>query len=269
MLKTRLLTGFLAAFVVLAGLVNLDTIGVAIGLGAVVALAAFEWSSLCGRGTWASLFFACLVVVLGLASLRAPLTNVMIVALAGWLWATCEVFLFRGQPSRLWRHKDARLFWGIFILVPAWRGCVALKAQAPGHPWVLVWLLMMVWTADSLAYFAGRTYGRHKLAPLVSPGKTWEGAAGGLLGAALVGAVGAFGLSLGTDKIMEAISLGAIVAAFSVIGDLLESKAKRLAGVKDSGRGLPGHGGIFDRIDALTAAVPIFVLGVEWLGVVR
>lgn len=269
MLKTRLLTAFLAAVVVLGGLVTLGTVGVAIGLGAIVALAAFEWSSLCGRGSLAALLFAGLVIVLGLASLRLPLTAVMGVALAGWLWAACEVFVFRGRPSRLWRDQDMRLFWGGLVLVPAWRGCVALKAQDPSHPWILVWLLVMVWAADSLAYFAGRSYGRHKLAPLVSPGKTWEGAAGGLLGAALVGAFGAIGLSFRIGGVIEAIVLGLIVAAFSVIGDLLESKAKRLAGVKDSGRGLPGHGGILDRIDALTAAVPIFVLGVRWLGVVR
>lgn len=269
MLKTRLLTGFIAAFVVLGGLVALGTAGVAIGLGALVALAAFEWASLCGRGAMASLFFACLVTVLGLLSQRLPLTVVMGVGLAWWLWAACEVFVFRGRPSQLWREKGARLFWGVLVLVPAWRGCVALKARDPSHPWILFWLLAMVWTADSLAYFAGRAYGRHKLAPLVSPGKTWEGAAGGLLGAALVGAVGAFGLRFSLAGILEAIAFGVIVAVFSVIGDLLESKAKRLAGVKDSGRGLPGHGGILDRIDALTAAVPIFVLGARWLGVVR
>ena len=269
MLKTRLLTGFVAACVVLGGLVALGTVGVAIGLGAVVAFAAFEWSALCGRGALASLFFAGLVIVLGLVSLRAPVTDVMGVAVAGWLWAVCEVFVFRGRPSGLWRDRDLRLFWGVLVLVPAWRGCVALKAQDPHHPWILVWLLAMVWTADSLAYFAGRRYGRHKLAPLVSPGKTWEGAAGGLLGAALVGALGALGLSSRIGGVIEAMVLGVIVAAFSVVGDLLESKAKRLAGVKDSGRGLPGHGGFLDRIDALTAAVPIFVLGVRWLGVVR
>ena len=269
MLKTRLLTAFLAACVVLGGLVTLGTMGVAIGLGAVVALAAFEWSALCGRQAMASVFFAGLVVILGLASLRVPLTGVMGVALVGWLWAACEVFVFRGRPSALWRNQDLRLFWGVLVLVPAWRGCVALKAQDPGHPWILVWLLTMVWTTDSLAYFAGRSYGRRKLAPLVSPGKTWEGAVGGLLGAAFVGALGAFGLSFPIGGVIEAMVLGVIVAAFSVVGDLLESKAKRLAGVKDSGRSLPGHGGFLDRIDALTAAVPIFVLGVIWLGVVR
>lgn len=267
MLKTRLLTAFLVGPLILGSLFLLNTTGVAIMLGLFTAVAAFEWSLLSGLRVIGSLLFALMVVIFGVASLWVPLMVVSIVGTVWWLWAILEVFVFREQAGPLWRHSMARLFCGVLILVPTWRGCVALKGQDPRHPWLLIWVLVMVWAADSLAYFAGHAYGRHKLAPCVSPGKTWEGAVGGLGGAALVGALGAFLLGVGTRGVWGGMVFGVVIAVFSVVGDLLESKAKRLAGVKDSGRWLPGHGGILDRIDALTAAVPLFVVGVRWLGV--
>ena len=267
MLKTRLLTGLLAGFLVLGSLFLLNTQGVGIVFGVVTAIAAFEWAALSGLRVPASLFFALLVAMLGVASLWVPVVLVSVVALLWWAWAIFEVFVFRSQVSPLWHYGVARLVSGAFVLVPAWRGCVWLKAQNPGYPWLLIWVLAMVWTADSVAYFVGRAYGKHKLAPLVSPGKSLEGAAGGLAGAAFVGALGADLSRLGVEGAGVGVVFGVLVAVLSVVGDLLESKAKRLAGVKDSGRWLPGHGGILDRIDALTAAVPLFVLGVRWLGV--
>ncbi|MHB8252232.1 MAG: phosphatidate cytidylyltransferase [Acidiferrobacter sp.] len=271
MLKTRLLTAFLAGPLILVGLFLLSATGVAVLLGVFTLVAAFEWASLSEVGVTASVLFVLTVGALEVASLWVPIGVIVIVALVWWLWAIFEVFGFRDKRGPLWRYGAARLFCGVLVLVPAWRGCVALKEQDVAHPWLLIWVLLMVWTADSLAYFAGRAFGRHKLAPLVSPGKTIEGVVGGLAGAALVGGLGAYmlGLRVGSviGGVVGGIVLGILVAVFSVVGDLLESKAKRLAGVKDSGRWLPGHGGILDRIDALTAAVPLFLLGVRWLGV--
>ncbi|HUW98383.1 MAG TPA: phosphatidate cytidylyltransferase [Acidiferrobacter sp.] len=267
MLKTRLLTAFVAGPLLLASLFLLNTAGIAVLFGVFTAVAAFEWSLLAGLKVSGSVAFALAVVILGWASLWLSLSLVLIVASAWWLWALVEVFFFRDQTGPLWRYRAVRLLCGVPVLIPLWRGCVVLKAQDPGHPWLLGWVLVIVWTADSLAYFTGRAYGRHKLAPQVSPGKTLEGAAGGLAGAALVGAVGMVLLGFGVRGVLAGTLLGVVIAAFSVVGDLLESKAKRLAGVKDSGHWLPGHGGVLDRIDALTAAVPLFLVGIRWLGV--
>ncbi len=267
MLKERLLTALLAGAVVLAGLWFLNTIGVGILLGAVTLLAAFEWSGLATRRPAARYAFPALAALLGLASLLLPLSAVMAAAILWWVWAACEVFVFRDRASPVWRHAPAKYLSGLLILVPAWRGCLALKAQDPLRPALLIWLLAMVWTADSAAYFAGRALGRRRLAPLVSPGKTVEGALAGVAGAAIVGGVGASWLGVAGLGAGGGALLGAAVAMASIVGDLLESKAKRLAAVKDSGHLLPGHGGILDRIDALTAAVPLFVWTMRYLGV--
>ena len=267
MLKERLLTALFAGAAVLAGLWFLNTAGVGILLGAVTLLAAFEWSGLVTRRPAARLAFPALAALLGWASLLLPLSAVMAVAILWWVWAAGEVFVFRDRVSPVWRHAPVKYLSGFLVLVPAWRGCVALKAQDPLHPALLIWLLAMVWTADSVAYFAVRAFGRRRLAPLVSPGKTVEGALAGVAGAAIIGGIGAswlgvVGLSAGRGAL-----LGVAVAMASIVGDLLESKAKRLAAVKDSGHLLPGHGGILDRIDALTAAVPLFVWTMRYLGV--
>jgi phosphatidate cytidylyltransferase len=133
--------------------------------------------------------------------------------------------------------------------------------RAPSY---LVFVLVLVFAADIGAYFAGRNFGRLKLAPRVSPGKTWEGVLGGLVSAALVAVVGAYWFDLPLARFLP---LCTAVAAVSIVGDLTESMFKRYVGLKDSSKLLPGHGGILDRIDSLTAATPVFALGLMWLGV--
>jgi phosphatidate cytidylyltransferase len=126
--------------------------------------------------------------------------------------------------------------------------------------------LAVAWIADTAAYFAGRRWGRHKLAPSISPGKTWEGAAGGLIGAAAYAIILSI-LFAGMQGMWMAAFLGAaaLLVAVSIVGDLFESAAKRQAGVKDSGTILPGHGGMLDRIDSATAVLPVAALLVPWL----
>ncbi len=269
MLKERLLTALVAGSLLLAGLIFLNTLGVAVLLGAVTLLAAFEWSSLVRPGRATGLAYVAVTAIVGVASLALPLVVIVAAALVWWTWAAGEVFVFRDRASPLWQPATLRWLAGLLVLVPAWRGCLALKTQDPSHPGLLIWLLAMVWAADSVAYFAGRAFGRRKLAPLVSPGKTVEGALGGVAGAALIGAAGAWWLALPPLGPGDGVLLGGAVAMLSIVGDLLESKAKRLAAVKDSGRWLPGHGGVLDRIDALTAAVPLFVWTMRDLGVLR
>ena len=129
----------------------------------------------------------------------------------------------------------------------------------------MIYLLTLVWVADIGAYFSGRRYGRHKLAPGISPGKTWEGVAGGLvLNALWISLV--FLLSDGWGiSYLSFLVLGLITSAISVVGDLYESILKREAGLKDSGKLLPGHGGVLDRIDSIIAATPVFISGLYML----
>ena len=155
---------------------------------------------------------------------------------------------------------------GTLAIIPAWCAIGVIHGGQPyGHRWLFV-ALAIVWAADSGAYFAGRHYGRRKLAPRISPNKTVEGLAGGLL-CGLAVALAFAPLAGATLAQLPAVALVALVAvAFSVVGDLFESLLKRHVGAKDSGDLIPGHGGILDRIDGVIAALPVFALGKAWLG---
>jgi len=155
---------------------------------------------------------------------------------------------------------------GVVVLVPAYAGISRMYDKLDHGAEHVLFLLVLVWAADVGAFFAGRHWGRHKLAPQVSPGKTWEGVAGGMVFGLLAAAAGAWWFS---RPLVAFLILGAVVAAISVVGDLTESMFKRFAGLKDSGHVLPGHGGVLDRIDSITAAAPVFVLGLTWLDLWR
>jgi len=148
---------------------------------------------------------------------------------------------------------------GVPALVPCFMAIADVHTGAGTlrGPWVVLWLLAWIFSADIGAYFAGRAFGRLKLAPRISPGKTWEGAIGGVLLAMLVGAAGAAAFEV---PVWPAVCFGIALAALSIVGDLTESLFKRGAGLKDSGGLLPGHGGVLDRIDSVTAAAPLFAL---------
>ncbi|MCB1760121.1 MAG: phosphatidate cytidylyltransferase, partial [Gammaproteobacteria bacterium] len=143
---------------------------------------------------------------------------------------------------------------------PAWISLLILHARYQDGPYLLLFLMILIWVADSCAYFAGRRWGRVKLAPLISPGKTREGVYGAMVGAAICGVL-LHQLRPQTGPLYLLVVLSVLVALISVIGDLFESVMKRQAGLKDSGALLPGHGGMLDRIDSLTAAAPLFLLG--------
>jgi phosphatidate cytidylyltransferase len=157
---------------------------------------------------------------------------------------------------------------GVIVLVPPWLSLLVLHGSAtPGSALVLM-LMALVWTADSGAYAAGRLWGRTKVAPKVSPGKTWEGVYGGMAAAALTAVIAGQWIGFGWRTQVSLVLLGIVTVLFSIIGDLFESLIKRMAGVKDSGRLLPGHGGVLDRIDSVTAAAPVFALGLLWQGMI-
>jgi phosphatidate cytidylyltransferase len=155
---------------------------------------------------------------------------------------------------------------GLVVLVPAWVGMARLlKVEGGNGEELFLFLLVLVWAADIGAFFAGRRFGRVKLAPKVSPNKTWEGVLGGVIAGLLAAAAGAVWFGFSPTSF---VALCAAVVLASIVGDLTESMFKRFAGLKDSGKMLPGHGGVLDRIDSVTAAVPFYVLGLGWLGVV-
>jgi phosphatidate cytidylyltransferase len=183
--------------------------------------------------------------------------SVLGIAVLWWIVALVWVVRFAGRVSGL----SAGLA-GVLVLVPAWLALVQLHEISRQ---LVLLLILLVVAADVGAYFGGRTFGKHKLAPTVSPGKTWEGVAGGLVAALLMATAGVYWLNLNAWPFL---GLVAAVVFASIVGDLTESMFKRHAGLKDSGSLLPGHGGVMDRVDSVTAAAPFFLLGLERLGLI-
>jgi phosphatidate cytidylyltransferase len=232
--------------------------------GAIVAVAGWEWAALMGWQNPVARIGLAAVVVACLLALQCPEAAAVKLPLYGisllfWLLALRMV---KGYPASasLWARTPVLLPVGFILLVPAWSGLVDLHRVS--H-WWLLYLFCLVWGADTGAYFAGRAFGKNKLAPAVSPGKTIEGLVGGLVltGALMVGVAEYRGLA--GSRFLAFVGLSFLTVLASVLGDLLESMIKRQAGVKDSGTIFPGHGGALDRIDSLTAAAPVFMLG--WL----
>jgi len=269
MLRTRILTALVLIPSTLAALFWLSPRGWGAVTLVVIAIAAVEWANLSGCSRTGAAFFVGVTFASGFALLFAPGA---FGAEAGWpdpvvLLACGAATLFWLLAAPAWlasaRPPSSRLALGLagwLVLLATWIAVVQLQARSP---WLLLAMMAVVWIADTAAYFAGRAFGRHKLAPAISPGKTWEGVAGALA------ATGLYALLLlyfapqsGYGKAPSlAASAGWVVlvmalTAISIVGDLFESLLKRQRGVKDSGRLLPGHGGVLDRIDALLAAMP-------------
>lgn len=225
----------------------------------VVAGGAWEWSRLAGLSP-APLHAAAAAGSLGIVLFAGvvPAGWAAWVGVAWWLAAFAAVVRFR-DPARA-PARPALALAGWLVLVPAGAALAEVRA-GPDGPALAMTLLAVVWAADTGAWFTGRRFGRTRLAPRVSPGKTWEGVAGGLAAATATGAAAAWWLGLSWAVLLPAVVLA---SGASVVGDLYESVAKRRAGVKDSGRLLPGHGGILDRIDGLTAAAPVFAVVMAW-----
>ena len=231
---------------------------------AVMVLGAWEWAAflglrslparaVCGAGM-AMLLAGAGWLVPGVVSLHVLLWAALL-----W-WAIAFLWILR-YPTAI--PPVLAGISGVLVLVPSWLALVAILRVPSRGPALALLSFSIIFAADIGAYFAGRRFGRVKLAPQVSPGKTWEGLIGGVLLAAVVAAGG--GLLLGLSPgVMVPVGLG--VAALSVVGDLTESMFKRSVGAKDSGQLIPGHGGVLDRIDSITAAMPLFALALSWLG---
>lgn len=230
---------------------------------AIVAGCAWEWSgflrlpSVLPRLAYLALTLLWFVAGAWLAFGRGRLDVMLGIAAAWWLASLVWLVVL---PEKSGRWPAALAGW--FVLVPAGVALLWLWVDpAYGLRWLL-YVLLLVWAADTGAYFSGRAFGRHKLAPRVSPGKTWEGAAGGLVVVALLAGFSA--PLLGRSE-LPFVAVSLMVAAFSIVGDLVESLFKRHAGLKDSGRLIPGHGGLMDRLDSIMAAAPLLLLATRLL----
>lgn len=231
----------------------------------VTAIGAWEWANLCHlAGPRGRALYTAAVIVLSTALMAMlhwshwlRLEQLLMLSCAWWALALLWV---QGYPSSavLWRSIWARMVMGVLVLVPAFLSLVHLRSFPDGH-WYVIAVVLLVAAADIGAYFAGRRFGRHKLAPNVSPGKSWEGVLGGLVAVSVISLVFA---QLRDANVGVVLAVALPAALVSVIGDLLESMLKRYRGVKDSGSILPGHGGVLDRIDGLVAAIPVFTLAV-------
>ena len=272
MLRTRILTALVLAPLVLAALFLLPPRGFGIAVLAVMFVAAREWSQLAAFRVATQRLFIGAVLAAGIGLLALPAFGFdrgwpAAIVLAGcglsglfWLLVAPAWVTQRWPTSNRWVMAVV----GWIVLLGGWMALVELQARSP---WLVLAAMAIVWIADTAAYFAGRAFGRRKLAPEISPGKTWEGVYGALAAVALyafllltLAAPADVANALDVPVMAASIACALLITGISVIGDLFESLMKRHAGVKDSGNLLPGHGGVLDRIDALLAAMPLAAL---------
>ena len=261
MLKQRIITAVVAGGVLLVVLFLLPQIVARAVIAAILMVAAWEWSGLIGQNSRGGrvVYVVLLAAVLAAAALVAADSSVFLlilqIAVGWWLAALVWTLIY---PTAV----PTVVSWacGVLVIVPAW---LALDWLYQLNPLFLILVLTVVWAADIGAYFSGKRFGRVKLAPQISPGKTWEGVFGGLSAVIALAVVHSLwsGFSLSV-----LIPLCLAVGVVSIVGDLTVSIFKRNAGVKDSGSLFPGHGGVLDRADSITAAAPLFALGLIWMG---
>lgn len=273
MLKQRVLTAIPLALIVLGTIVYLDTRYASYLFGVILLVSMLELANLVGIHNkiiqWglALLMLISFFLLLPQMGIRSLFYHSYLGLL---LWVTILLSMMEYRFSGEW-GLARRLGTGLLSALLLWicvNGLMFIHAHFANGGWLLMYLLSLVWVADIGAYFSGKRFGRHKLAPGISPGKTWEGVMGGLLLNVLwISLVYTLSDGWGLDYIWFLI-LGLLTSALSVVGDLYESILKREAGMKDSGKILPGHGGILDRIDSVIAATPVYLAGLYMLGAI-
>jgi len=257
-MKQRIITAVVALLALMLVLFYVPNEVALVVIVAVMLGGAWEWSAFLGNHSNATR--AAYVVIIGaliaaVSYLDIDAVLVFTVSLVSWIAALVWTFFF---PTPI--PAAVRWLSGVLVLVPLYLALVILYNTAPE---LLLFALLIVWVADTGAYFAGRFLGRVKLAPDISPGKTWEGVIGGLVAVVLLILLRS---TWAETNFTVLIPFCLAVACLSVVGDLTVSMFKRTAGVKDSGSLFPGHGGVLDRIDSVAAAAPLFALGVSWVG---
>ncbi|EAT12162.1 CDP-archaeol synthase [Bermanella marisrubri] len=274
MLKQRIITALILAPIMIGGIFFLPLSEFMVFIGLITAIGGWEWAKMSGlkaplgRIAYAGLIAGFIAAIYLFDQTQEE--SVLYVAAVWWLLALILVITHPRLES-VWQSVPVRLLIGLLVLIPMWVGFVQIKSY-PYSNFLILFVMLVVWGADVGAYFAGRTFGKHKLAPKVSPGKTWEGVYGGLLTTALIAWFGGqllqseTNIQLDVNQWLMLFAITFVVTIVSVVGDLLESMMKRHCGMKDSSNLLPGHGGVMDRIDSMTAALPVFALALSLFG---
>ena len=278
MLKSRIITAALLFLVFFSALFLFSPLAWGLFATLIAALAAWEWGGLLAWKRVPRVVLGAVVALLAAGALAlSPEALGVDSGLAGdawrlgrWFYFPAAVFWVFVVPLWLWRRWTLPkslpgVFVGLLVILPTWLALVQLRQAGGG---VLIAVMALAWVSDIAAYFVGRSLGRHKLAPAISPGKTWEGAVGGGVAVLVYGLVLAPKLPgyLSASPLLLALLL-VLLTAIGIVGDLFESLLKRHVGIKDSSRLLPGHGGVLDRIDSLTSILPLVAL--IWLTTLR
>jgi phosphatidate cytidylyltransferase len=271
--RQRITTALVLAPLPILALLFLPTPWLAALVAAVMLAGLWEWTAFAGLEDKTPRILFLTANALMMAALvwggGPGLFTLKLVSLVGVVWWAL-VCLWLARPGFAkgdsQRARGLKLLAGSLCVVPAWCALGWLHAEGDFGPRWTLFAVLLVWAADSGAYFAGSRWGRRKLAPAISPGKSWEGVWGGLATSALLAALALPLLGLAWSALPALVLLTVLTAAISVVGDLFESLMKRHSGVKDSGALIPGHGGLMDRLDSLLAALPVFVVGKAWLG---
>lgn len=269
MLKHRILTALVLIPFVIWSILFASKQGFTYGLAVVLLLATLEWNNFVAFKNKINAWLFTAVVTISFLTLEylaeiEYIQFVIYLSLVWWLLCLPLLFSFPFKPTHWLQQQSAKIVVGFVMLLSTFLALNLLRnSEVYGVDYV-IYVLLIIWIADSGAYFAGRAWGKRKLIPNVSPGKSWEGVYGALL-ATLIAAFFALDLlHITSSQSLFFIMLTLVTVVYSVIGDLSESMFKRMSGLKDSGNILPGHGGILDRIDSLTSALPVFITGL-WL----
>lgn len=271
MLKTRIITAVILLLGFCADLFLASNAVFALVLGFVVAAAAWEWSRLCGvANEHVQTAYSCVVGLAVLVGLYIPygapwIQWLLLTGLLFWL-AVPAVFYLNPTRDPIKAPDTMLLALGFWLFLVTAVSMQYLRSMAPhSSAWLLLYAFAIIWVMDSGAYFSGKRFGKNKLAPQISPGKTWEGVAGGLLATALLMIIVLIFADWAEGGRIKLVVATVFAAAASVLGDLYESRIKRAADMKDSSQMLPGHGGVLDRIDGVLAGMPIFAFIWAWL----
>lgn len=258
MLKLRLYTALILIPVIVASIFFLPPLTFVSLAVITMLLAGWEWAQLAGlHNTYKKILF----LVLLSAALVISIYSIYIIIIIGilwWLFALILLFLYPKGAS-WWSHGHyIRAIMGFLVLIPCWIGLIILQGFSP---MLLMFSFILIWSVDSAAYFVGKRWGKHKLAPSISPGKTYEGLLAGLLTAVVISVLGFWILEIPSERWILFLIICLVGGGLiTVLGDLFESMLKRQSNIKDSGSLLPGHGGLLDRIDSMTTAIPFFAL---------